>query len=130
MPDMIGWLDSVLATGVDLMPDPNVTAKEYPEFAINRGVAQNIDTVMFAAELNKRPGIRGRMHYSFLMGSIKKKKRYNKWAKKTDQKLEDLEMVKDHFQLNNEKALRALTILSKEQLKEIAAKRSKGGMKK
>jgi len=129
VPDMIQWVESILSTGVDLMPDPNVTAKEYPEFAINRGLSQNIDTVMFAAELNKRPGIKGRMHYAFLLNSVKKKKRYGKWVKKTDDKLEDLELVKEHFQISTEKALSALRILSKEQLKEIRLKQDIGGVK-
>lgn len=129
MADMIQWLDSIMATGVDLMPDPKVTAKEYPVFAINRGMAQNIDTVMYAAEMNKRPGLTARQHYAFSLNSIKKKKRYGKWAKKSDDKLDDLEMVKDVYQMSTEKALSALRILTKDQLKEMREKLSKGGMK-
>lgn len=129
MANLIEWIDSISTTGRDIMPDPDVTEKEYPVFAINRGMSQSIDTIMFAEEMNKRPLIRGRMHYMFLMASIKKKKRYAKWAKKTDEKLDDLEMVKEYFNFSNEKALAALAILTKEQLTQIRNKQATGGVK-
>ena len=129
-PNLIEWVDSISATGKDIMPDPNPTEKEYPVFAINRGMSQSIDTIMFAAEMNKRPGVRGRMHYQFLMHSVKKKKRYAKWAKKTDEKLDDLEMIKEKYQFSNEKALQALACLTKEQLTAIRLSQATGGVKK
>lgn len=127
--NLIEWVDSISVTGKDLMPDPKVTEKEYPVFAINRGMSQSIDTIMFAAEMNKRPGVRGRMHYTFLLHSVKKRKRYAKWVKKTDEKLADLELVKEALCLSTEKALEALTILTDEQLKDIRAKMATGGVK-
>lgn len=130
MPNLIEWVDSISSTGKDIMPDPNVSSKDYPEFAINRGMSQSIDTVMFAQAMNQRPGVKGRMHYAFLLAAVKKKKRYSKWAKKTeDDNLADLEMVKEYFNFSNEKALSALSILTKDQLKEIRLKQSTGGIK-
>lgn len=122
---MFEFLDAITVNGKDIY-EGTESAKEYPEFAINRGLAQNMDTVMFAAEMNKHPGIRGRMHFSYLLNAVKKKKRYAKWAKKTDVKLEALEAVQKHFNYSTEKALAALQILTKEQLDVILNKQDGG----
>lgn len=122
---MFEYLDAITVNGKDIY-EGTETAKEYPEFAINRGLAQNLDTVMFAAEMNKHPSIRGRMHFSYLLHAVKKKKRYAKWAKKTDEKLVALEAVKKQYGYSTEKALVALQILTKDQVNQIVNKQDGG----
>ena len=66
------------------------------------------------------------IQFSFLINSIRPKKRFGgKWIKQ--QKLHDLENVKEYYGYSNEKAKQALQILSTEQLEKIKQATYKGG---
>jgi hypothetical protein len=67
------------------------------------------------------------MQYSFLLNIVRKRKRFSKWHKATDD--EDLQAVIDYYGYSVKKAKEALNILGDEQLSTIKQKMSKGGMK-
>ena len=56
-------------------------SKQYPAYMVNRGLSYFVDTVMFANELNSRPGVSPKMQYDFLYHSVRKKRRFSKWFK-------------------------------------------------
>jgi hypothetical protein len=94
--------------------------KDYQKniFVINRGLAQTIDTVMFAQELNKYAIVDPDQHYQFCFYSIKKRKRWAKWAKKSDL-VTGLDEVCLYYKVNKEQAAEYMKILTKCQLQEI-----------
>lgn len=100
--------------------------KDYKSFIINRGLAYFHDTVLQANEMNRRPSIPKDWQFSYLLNSITKKKRFSKWAEKT-QKDEYLEMVMQYYDYSKQKAMVALSILTDEQLAMIKQKFEKGG---
>ena len=110
------WLNSINQTKEDMMVD-DITEKQYSPFMINRGLSYFIDTVMDANQMNMFASLDNRLQYDYYMNSIRKKKRFSKWAKKTSN--EDVEVIKSYFNINDSKALEALTILSKDQIDEI-----------
>lgn len=110
------WLNSINQTKEDMMVD-DITEKQYSPFMVNRGLSYFIDTVMDSNQMNMFASLDNRLQYDYYMNSIRKKKRFSKWAKKTSN--EDVEVVKSYFNINDSKALEALTILSKDQIDEI-----------
>tara|TARA_A100001515_G_scaffold67780_2_gene53926 strand:- start:207 stop:440 length:234 start_codon:yes stop_codon:yes gene_type:complete len=67
------------------------------------------------------------MQYQFYLNSLRKRKRFSPWLKKG--KVEDLNIVKQYYGYNNEKATQALRILTKEQLNYIKQRLDTGGIK-
>ena len=120
--DLKDWLNSIYQTKDDLTEN----IKDYPPFIINRLLSGNIDTVLFANELNERYTMDKDMQYKFLLYSIPKKKRYSPYLKK--QSLEDLDVVKEYYGYNTDKALETLKLLNKSQIDYIKQKLNKGGI--
>ena len=67
------------------------------------------------------------MQFQFLLNSIRSKKRYSPFLRA--EKLNDLDVVKEYYGYNNEKAKSALDILTKDEVKLIKEKLFKGGTK-
>ncbi len=116
------WLDSIYFSKKDLSEDIN----HYPPFIVNRMLSGNIDTVLFASELNERFTMDKDMQYKFLLYGVPKRKRFSNYLKKNT--LDNLDIVKAYYGYNNEKALDALKLLSKEQIDYIKEKLNVGGV--
>lgn len=126
-PSLFDFLKAVNESGGDRnILDSEEAYKAYSPFMVGRGVAQSLNTVMLAQELNKCVVTDKDMHFDFLFHSIKKQKRYAKWARKED-KPEDLELIKQVYQVNEDRALSYLELLDDEQLKQIRESYDKGG---
>ena len=67
------------------------------------------------------------MQYSFYLNSLRKKRRYSPWLKKD--KAEDLDVIKQYYGYNNDKAQDALRILTKDQIELIKSKLNTGGVR-
>ena len=118
------WLNSINHTKKYIMED---NEKEYAPYIINRCLSGFIDTVMYANEMNMYAFLPNKMQYDFYINIVRPRKRFSPWLKK--EKLEDLDAVKSYYGYNNEKAKQALSILNKEQLKQIKQKLDVGGRK-
>lgn len=100
--------------------------KQYNPFVVNKSLSFGADTIIPANEMNSRPHLEKRLQFDFLINTIRPRKRFNKWLKA--EKIEDLEVVKQYYNYNTEKALQALRILSPEQINTIKAKLNTGGL--
>jgi len=92
----------------------------YVPFIVNRALALNVDTVLFANEMNLYPDIEKKWQYDYFYHSVRCKRRYNKWIK--DSKDEELEMVMKYFKTGKSKAREALAVLTSSDLKSIKQK--------
>ena len=61
----------------------------------------------------------------FLINSVKPRKRFSPWARKDS--IDYLDVVKEYYGYNDDKALQALRILTKDQLDKISYLLRKGG---
>lgn len=130
MPNLIEFVDSLCVSGNNILLTSE-DIKAYSPFAINRALAQSIDTIMFAAEANKRPNMSKEVHYAFLMSSVRKKKRYSKWAKKLEEENKEvIEMISSYYQFSIEKARNALKCLTAEQIEQMINISNTGGTPK
>jgi len=114
----------------DLMIDQNgdhsdLLEKVYNPYITNRSLSYFNDTVLYANEMNKNHHIDSRLQNSYLINTIRKRKRFSKWIKSTE--LDNLEAVKTCYGYSNEKARQVLTLLSDEQLTELKQRVYKGG---
>lgn len=101
------------------------TLKRYAPFIINKGVSYFPDSIIQSNNMNFFCGIDKRMHFDYLQHSIRKRKRFCKWMRKTPPA--DLQAVKDYFGYSNGKAYEALDILTKEQINNIKEELNTGG---
>ena len=104
--------------------DPNAV-KKYPSYIINRCLSSFTDTVLYANEMNKNSHLPNKMQYDFFLNSVKPRKRFSPWARKDS--IDYLDVVKEYYGYNDDKALQALRILTKNQLDKISYLLRKGG---
>ena len=122
------YLNSINFTKKDLMKSEDKEwIKKYPAFIINKILSGFQDTVMLVNEVNRNHFLDKDMQYSFLLNSIRSKKRFSPFLRAN--KLKDIDLVKEYYGYSNEKAKTVLDILTKDQLKLIKEKLYKGGTK-
>ena len=121
------FVNAINTTKKDLIQTPD-DEKEYVPFVINRQLSYFPDTVLLANEMNLHPHLPNKCQNSFLISTVRKRKRFSKWAK--PEVLSDLEVVKEYYGYSNPKARVALTLLSEDEIMEIREKARKGGRTK
>ena len=122
------YLNSINFTKKDLMKSEDKDwVKKYPAFIINKILSGFPDTIMLVNEVNRNHFLDKDMQYSFLLNSIRSKKRFSPFLRAN--KLKDIDLVKEYYGYSNEKAKTVLDILTKDQLKLIKEKLYKGGTK-
>jgi len=119
------WLNSINQTKKNLIDEDPSLEKEYNPYIINRIYSGNLDSVMFANEMNKYSFLPKKIQYDFYLNSLRSKKRFSPWLRKD--KIKDLDYVKRYYGYSNEKAQQALKILTKQQLNFIRSKFETGG---
>lgn len=113
------------STKSDFICDAEIE-KAYNSFIINRHYSQFIDTVMFAAQVNRMHHLDNKMQFEFYRALLRKQKRFTKWAKKTEDNT-DIKMIQEIYGYNRHKAIYALSILTKDQINQLKTKIIKGG---
>ena len=126
MTELKDWLNSINFTKENLIEDP-AAIKDYAPYVINRCLSGNLDSIMYANEMNKYSFLQKDMQYSFYLNTLRKKKRFSPWLRK--EKVTDLEIIKQYYGYSNEKASNALKILTPEQIKFIKQRLDTGGSK-
>ena len=120
------WLNSINFTKENLIEDDPEAIKSYPPYIVNRCLSGHLDTILFANEMNKYSNIDKDLQYSFLLYTLRKRKRFSPWLKK--EQIENLDLVKKHYGYSNEKARIAVDLLTKPQLEYLRNKHEEGGM--
>lgn len=103
-----------------------VGQKDYTPYIINRGFSNNMQTVMFANEMNRYSNLPKEWQYDFYYYGIPKGKRFDKWAKKEKTEIE-IENIMQFYHINNKRAVEFSKILNTEQLTVIKTKLNRGG---
>tara|TARA_Y100001972_G_C7389720_1_gene203606 strand:+ start:97 stop:489 length:393 start_codon:yes stop_codon:yes gene_type:complete len=101
--------------------------KKYPPFIINKCLSYFADTIQYANAMNGLHHTSKHMQFSFLLNSIRRRKRFSKWLKSS--KMKNLDIVKQYYGYSNKRAQEALSVLTKKQIDYIKEKLYKGGDK-
>ena len=104
------------------------TKQSYPPFVVTRCLSYFPDTVFAANEMNTRPLIDSKMHFDFLRGAVRPRKRFSKWLKREDDSR--VAALVEYYGMSSRKAREALSVLSEADLEEIVAAVDKGGRSK
>jgi len=118
------FVNSINDTKVNIIVD-EWSEREYNPFIVNKALSFAPDTVIYVNEMNSRPHLEKALQYNFLINIIRKKKRFNKWIKK--EKIEAIDIVKEYYGYNTEKARQVISILSDDQIQTIKKRLYKGG---
>ena len=122
------YLNAINFTKKNLMDsDDLLWQKKYPAFIVNKILSGFQDCIMLVNEMNRNHFVDKDMQLHFILNSIRSKKRYSPFLRSS--KLKDLDVVKEYYGYNNEKAKVALDILTKDEVKLIKEKLFKGGTK-
>ena len=121
------FLNSINHTKEDVMVD-DMMEKSYNSFMNNRSLSYFPDTVGLANVMNRYHHIDSKLQYHFLINIIRKRKRFSKWFK--NERVSDIEVIKQYYGYSNDKAEQVLPLLSPEQIDIITRKVSKGGRRK
>ena len=119
------YLYSINQSKKNILNDDVDAERKYPSYIINRCLSSFTDTILYVNELNKNPHLPKKLQYDFLLNSVKPRKRFSPWARKDS--IDYLDVVKEYYGYNDDKALQALRILTKDQLDKITYLLRKGG---
>lgn len=108
---------------------PDSPDKAYVPFIINRGLSYFTDTILYANAMNERAHLPAKMQFDFLRFGVRPRKRFSKWAKKTDD-TEDVALIMKRYGYSSEKARDALKLFSADALDEMRAASETGGLNK
>ena len=120
------YLNAINYTKQNIMVD-DLTEKAYNPFMVNRSLSYFHDTVLFANEMNQHHHLDNRLQFDFFINIVRKKRRFSKWNK--PETVSDVEVVKEYYGYNNEKARQALSLLTSKHIDELKKKVYKGGRK-
>jgi hypothetical protein len=109
-------INSITATKKPLINSEN--DKEYVPYIVNMGLSYFIDTVAHADAMNRMHWLPNVMQHDYLMGSIKSKKRWSKWVKKTNS--EAIDQIAEYYKCSRARAIEYDRILTPEQKQVIA----------
>jgi hypothetical protein len=102
--------------------------KAYNAFMVNRGLSYFPDTVLQANLMNMNHHSDNRFQYDFLRSSVRKKKRYSKWFKNSEDK--DLAIISEWYDCSTQKAKEYRNILSDEDVVAISEMIDRGGFQR
>lgn len=121
------FINAINDTKKDIMID-EAAEKAYNPWVVNHTLSYFNDTVLLANEMNRYHHLDNHPQFSFLINTVRKRKRFSKWMKPV--KSDDLEVVKAYYGYSNDKARQALTLLDDTQLTELKKRMYKGGKSK
>lgn len=125
MYDLKEYLNSINQSKINLMDSDEEYERKYNPYVINRYFSGFPDIVMFANEMNYFWQLDKKLQYDFFINIIRPKKRFSPWLKKQND--DTLELIKQYYGYNNEKAKAALKILNGDQIEFIKTKLNRGG---
>ena len=123
------YVNSINFTKKNLMKNTandELAEKDYVPFLTNKSLSYFTDTLLYANEMNRYHFLDKRLQYEFYLNSIRKKKRFAKWAKADDN--DEVMMVQEYYKFSPQKAKAALNVLSSEQ-KNIIKHKMENGIK-
>jgi hypothetical protein len=118
-------LNSINHNKRDLISECVYQEKDYNPYVINRFLSGQMDSVIYANEMNIRPFLPKKLQYDFLRNAIRSRKRYSKWLK--PELDENLSVICEYYNCSMRDARRYSELLNEEQIRIIHEKTSKGG---
>lgn len=111
------FVDAINFNKTDIIRDGDARENDYNPFLVNRALSYFPDTIFDAAEMNARASLPNIAQFDYLRLSIRKKKRFSKWGKKSNEA--DVKAVAETFGYSIGKAREAIRCLTEDQMNMI-----------
>ena len=122
------YVNQILHGKKNLIVDEE-TEKQYNPFLTNRSLSYHKDCIMYANEMNRHHFLDKKLQFDFLINTVRGQKRpFAKWVKQ--EKDNDIECIKNYFNISNSKAREVMRLLDKEQIQQIKEQTDTGGLRK
>jgi hypothetical protein len=110
---------------------------KYEKWRTNTSLANHLDTIMDANQMNLNYHLSDQMHYDYLFYSVRKKKRFGSKKSERDKQLEreqkeeadKIALISEYYKYNTVNAKAALRVLTESQLEIIKRRLERGGVK-
>jgi hypothetical protein len=106
--------------------NPDLMAKEYIPWQINRGLSFYVDCIILANDMNMRPHLTNIMQNDYFINTIRPNNRFSTWHKKEKDSV-DMLAVMEYYNVGHNKAQEFLKVLTKKQIDLIKIRIIKGG---
>lgn len=103
----------------------DIDKNAYSQYIVNKIFSFYPDTIFLANEANMYPEMEPKQHYDFLFHTVSKKQRYSKWVKQN--KDSDILELSEKLNMNYDKMVEIVSILSDDELKKLKASLETGG---
>ena len=120
------FLNSINYDKKPLLDQDEKAEKTYPPFIVNKCLSFFPDTLLHANEINCHWWADKKMQFDFYRMSIRKKKRYSSWLKKSTE--ENIVIIKEVFGYTDAKAQEVLNILGPSDIEKLKLFLQKGGL--
>ena len=118
-------LPSILQNKSSVVTEEN--EKDYIPYVVNKALSFHYDCILYANEMNKHPSLDKLLQYQYYLNTIRPYKRpFQKWHKKDS--IENLSLIKEYYNVSNDKAKEILGILTDAQIEIVKKKLEKGGI--
>lgn len=102
------------------------TITDYKPFLINRWISGNLDTVLYAQEMNQRHQLEPNQQYDYYFYSLPSRKRYSAWAKA--EKDDKISLLMEYYNYSRQRAKEVLKLHTEEDYEKIKRSLDKGGV--
>jgi hypothetical protein len=99
---------------IQVQPDAE---RDYVPFMVNRSLSFSPDTILYANMMNENWMLDKKMQYDFLYGSVRRRRRFDKWMKREEDDMTPL--VMEIYQVNQRRAIEYLSLMNEDQKKEL-----------
>lgn len=107
--------------------DDEFVEKKYTPFVINRCLSYFPDTIFYVNQMNATPSVDKKMHFDYLLNSVRKRKRFSKWLK--NEESNSITIIKEYYGYSERKAREVQSLLSDEDIQEMSKFLYTGGKK-
>ena len=112
------YLNAINHTKENLLDsEDELVEKKYVPFVVNRCLSYFPDTILHVNEMNRYSSTEKKMQFDYLVGSIRKRKRFSKWLK-TEQD-ERVEVIKKVYNYSDRSANDVKDLFTDDQIEDM-----------
>lgn len=130
MPKNIFEYSNSILKKTSIVESPEEFEKFYSPFIMNRLFSCDMQTILLANEMNMNYGYTKKMHFDFMMTTVRKTNKFIKYEAKKEKKDKELQYIMEFYGCNSEVAKQYHGLISEADLDKIVEYYENRGVKK
>lgn len=120
------FVEAVSFSKQNILAESPELEKDYPSYIVNKSLSYHSDAILYANEINMYQALDKRLQFDYYLNSIKSRKRYAKWVKKSGIG-DELAVIKEYYNCSDAEAEEIMSILSPDDISDLKSFLNKGG---